>query len=433
MYPPTLHYSASNPQINFDNTPFYVNTEMVKFRDLNIKVLGGVSSFGDGGTNVHVVLEEYRNNINTQNEDSSWYLVKLSARTVKSLEVMLEDICLFFEENDTVNFADAVYTLNTGRKDFEKRFYVTCSDSQDFVRKVRSSKDLSNENTLIDQNIRGASFIFAPVGLEWITTYNHVLYSMLNGYREELDKCMGLVMSTCFELSMVNLVNDIFKEGDNRKSFDNVKTMEKGLIDFIFQYSFSKLLIRLGVNPVALTGIGIGIFVAGCIMEVFDIEDVIAILSPSIDTGDYISCKLKSMVNNPNNNYANVSLISALTGTIVSNDTFMNPDFWISHLNQSENVNSSVVESMKKLGSMVISFNCINNTSCNKDVINSDFIVNPFNRNRSLFEKTFLEALGELWKYGVPVEWNEFYSTKEYYKVSLPVYPFEKLAIEIIS
>ena len=57
--PPSLHFKQSNPQIDFENSPFFVNTKLKEWQETeNIPRRAGVSSFGIGGTNAHVVLEE---------------------------------------------------------------------------------------------------------------------------------------------------------------------------------------------------------------------------------------------------------------------------------------------------------------------------------------------------------------------------------------
>jgi len=60
VLPPSLHCDTKNPNIDFEHSPFYVNTEL---RDWDKPACGvrraGVSAFGFGGTNFHAVLEEY--------------------------------------------------------------------------------------------------------------------------------------------------------------------------------------------------------------------------------------------------------------------------------------------------------------------------------------------------------------------------------------
>ncbi|MEM7760799.1 MAG: polyketide synthase, partial [Cyanobacteria bacterium P01_A01_bin.40] len=58
LIPPSLHFESPNPKIDFANSPFYVNTELTEWKTNGIPRRAGLSSFGIGGTNAHVVLEE---------------------------------------------------------------------------------------------------------------------------------------------------------------------------------------------------------------------------------------------------------------------------------------------------------------------------------------------------------------------------------------
>src|SRR5699024_807596 len=56
--PAYLHYEKCNPNINFMESPFYVNTKLSSWKNENIPLRAAVSSFGFSGTNAHLVLEE---------------------------------------------------------------------------------------------------------------------------------------------------------------------------------------------------------------------------------------------------------------------------------------------------------------------------------------------------------------------------------------
>ena len=58
MIPPSLHYEQPNPKIDFEHSPFYVNTTLSEWPERDSPRRAGVSSFGIGGTNAHVILEE---------------------------------------------------------------------------------------------------------------------------------------------------------------------------------------------------------------------------------------------------------------------------------------------------------------------------------------------------------------------------------------
>ncbi|MCP5105272.1 MAG: polyketide synthase, partial [bacterium] len=56
--PSSLHFQTPNPAIDFENSPFYINTRLREWKSEKYPLRAGVSSFGIGGTNAHVVLEE---------------------------------------------------------------------------------------------------------------------------------------------------------------------------------------------------------------------------------------------------------------------------------------------------------------------------------------------------------------------------------------
>ena len=58
LLPPTLNFETPNPQIDFENSPFYVNAKLSEWQTNGSPLRAGVSSFGFGGTNAHVILEE---------------------------------------------------------------------------------------------------------------------------------------------------------------------------------------------------------------------------------------------------------------------------------------------------------------------------------------------------------------------------------------
>ena len=87
--PASLHFNKPNPEIDFENSPFFVNTEL---RDWEVPEgmprRAGVSSFGIGGTNAHVILEEAPILPEPKPSESSrpLHVLPLSAKTEKALE-----------------------------------------------------------------------------------------------------------------------------------------------------------------------------------------------------------------------------------------------------------------------------------------------------------------------------------------------------------
>jgi len=83
--PPSLHFHTPNPNIDFANTPFYVNHTLAEWPTHEVPRRAGVSAFGIGGTNAHILLEEAPPPIPTQ-PPRDWQLLLLSAKTEAALE-----------------------------------------------------------------------------------------------------------------------------------------------------------------------------------------------------------------------------------------------------------------------------------------------------------------------------------------------------------
>ena len=83
--PPSLHFQHPNPQIDFANSPFYVNTSLNEWQGGPTPRRAGVSSFGVGGTNAHMVLEEAPV-MPPPGPSRPWQLLILSAKTPTALE-----------------------------------------------------------------------------------------------------------------------------------------------------------------------------------------------------------------------------------------------------------------------------------------------------------------------------------------------------------
>ena len=84
--PPTVHYTAPNPELHLENTPFVVQNTYTPWES-DAPRRAGVSSFGVGGTNVHVIVEEAPQTFSAVAEAPSGpQVLLLSARTAESLQ-----------------------------------------------------------------------------------------------------------------------------------------------------------------------------------------------------------------------------------------------------------------------------------------------------------------------------------------------------------
>jgi len=136
--PPSLHYEKGNPQIDFENSPFYVNTGL---RDWTVppgrRRVAAVSSFGLSGTNSHMVVEEAPA-VETESPNSPAYLIVLSAQTAVQLRRQVERLLAHCECQSKNSCGNMSYTLLLGRKHLPHRFAAIVSSVEELVTSLRN-------------------------------------------------------------------------------------------------------------------------------------------------------------------------------------------------------------------------------------------------------------------------------------------------------
>jgi amino acid adenylation domain-containing protein/non-ribosomal peptide synthase protein (TIGR01720 family) len=145
--PPSLNFETPNPKINFETTPFIVNTTLTGWNHDTHPLRAGVNSFGIGGTNVHVVLEESpgfrgqsqgRGGVSPPGQSRQYQLILLSAKTPTALETMKENLAVYLKKNPGINLVDAAYTLQVGRKSLPHRWMAVCPGVKETIAALTS-------------------------------------------------------------------------------------------------------------------------------------------------------------------------------------------------------------------------------------------------------------------------------------------------------
>src|SRR6185503_14632762 len=128
--PPSLNFTHANPNIDFGDSPFFVNTELTAWQTNGMPRRAGVSSFGIGGTNVHVVLEETPLVETRSGSSRPFQLLTLSTKTATALEAARMNLAAHLKRHAGINLADVAFTLQTGRKNFAHRLALVCRDAE---------------------------------------------------------------------------------------------------------------------------------------------------------------------------------------------------------------------------------------------------------------------------------------------------------------
>ncbi len=141
---PSLHSKKLNPHIDFKTTPFVVNQTLQSWEqpelDGQLKPrIAGISSFGAGGSNAHLIIEEYRTPEQPIATMHVQLVVPLSARTAEQLEQRVRDLLAFIERSERpIDLRAMAYTLQVGREAMEERAAFLAISIEDLTAKLKS-------------------------------------------------------------------------------------------------------------------------------------------------------------------------------------------------------------------------------------------------------------------------------------------------------
>jgi acyl transferase domain-containing protein len=272
--PPSLHFEEPNPEIDFDNSPFYVNTELAPWPADASPRRAAVSSFGLGGTNAHIVLEEAPV-AGPSAPSRTHQLLLLSARSDAALARATKNLTEHLKRHPDVCLADVAYTLQTGRRAFERRSMLVCQDVEDAL----SALDPPDPRRLIKSTKgpleRDVVFMFSGQGAQYVNM-GLGLYENEPVFRQEIDRCSGILRP----LLGRDLRAILYPEQANLEDATHVlqQTAFTQPALFVIEYALTKLWLSWGVQPQAMVGHSIGEYVAACLAGVFSVEEALSLV-----------------------------------------------------------------------------------------------------------------------------------------------------------
>lgn len=144
--PPTVNFNVPNTSIDFIDSPLYVNTAV---KEIHPEILRcGINAFSMNGTNVHIVMEEYKNKRNRNYEDK-YKILCLSAVKPSVLRELLSDYLMFLEKNKEVSLSDLTYTVNTSRRVCAYRTAIVFETREQLIDGIRNYiKEIDNNKLM---------------------------------------------------------------------------------------------------------------------------------------------------------------------------------------------------------------------------------------------------------------------------------------------
>jgi acyl transferase domain-containing protein len=279
--PPSLHFEQPNPEIDFANSPFFVNTTLREWTsDNGHPRRAGVSAYGIGGTNAHVIVEEA-----PRREPSlpgrPWQLLLMSAKTGPAAVEIAKRLGKHLAANPDLNLADVAYTLQVGRQSNSQRSMLICRDVEDAVAELTTPSARLVAGVKTVGRARSVVFMFPGQGAQYLKM-GFGLYQREPTFREYLDRCAeGLRPHLGFDLRSVLFESSEAHGGESngggRPSLQDTAITQPAL--FAVEYSLAQLWMEWGIRPAAMIGHSIGEYAAACIAGVFTLDEALQLVA----------------------------------------------------------------------------------------------------------------------------------------------------------
>jgi non-ribosomal peptide synthase protein (TIGR01720 family) len=485
--PPTLHVHRPNPRLRLDTTPFYLVERLVDWPRADQPRRAGVSAFGIGGTNAHVIVEEAPPPQPPAPGRPS-QLVSMSARSPAALEQAMDRLAMHLENHAGADLADVAFTLQVGRASLSCRRSFVCRDRQSAIEQIRQSLRSNPAAEPIDRADRPVVFLFPGQG----SIHSGMAIDL---YRHEAT------FRRAFDEASRDRREEILKSLEDR----TLTTDLSQVAIFAIEYALATLWQEWGVRPRAVVGHSFGEYAAACIAGVWPVAEAARLvaerarLMQGLPAGAMISVPLgppdidrwiDDEVSLAAVNGESLSVLSGRVGAIARVEqqladaglrctrlsvsrAFHSPmmapiepgleaalrsaSFGLSHIPWVSNVTGDWMPAdaaspsywLRQLREPVRFAQCMSRLAEREpdavllEVGPGDALIRlaslhprlasmdrcaslPVSRGNTSEIECLLDALGRLWCRGVSVSWRGLYSGQHRRRIALPTYPFQR-------
>ena len=252
IIPPAINIHQVNSSLEKDNT-FFVNQEAVYLDKSGRLLHAGVSSFGVGGENAHLILEEYREpELKTPDVKNSENLFLFSAKSRNSLSQNMRNMEIFLKEHPQ-DIRSAAYSLKKYRIPMEKRAFFIASPEGVLLKSDIGHFDEEKETGIV--------FLFPGSGTAAKNSGKN-LYESCPIFRKYYTQCRDII------LNITNHEIDILSDASGA---EELKILS-------FDYASAMTLAEAGIEPDALIGHSLGEYALAAFNGTIQIEDALTLI-----------------------------------------------------------------------------------------------------------------------------------------------------------
>lgn len=268
VIPATININRLNEDLGLEDTHFFVNEQLRPWpRPQGRLRTAGVTGLGIGGTNCHVVLQEW-------NSDSAraWpgsvargsHALCLSAKTPSALRRACRNLAAFLRRKREIDLGDVAHTLRVARCQFDHRTVVVARNLDMAIAKLEEEADRAADRTLSSPSI---GFMVPGCGVQHTRMFKD-LFDHVPDFRNAFLTCAAASRPVLDR----DLESVMFEEDDGyaTASFEEISVMI-----FSVQYAMARLLELCGVRPDYLVGHSMSEYVVATLAGILKLEDAI--------------------------------------------------------------------------------------------------------------------------------------------------------------
>ena len=296
--PPHLHFQQANPYMALEGTPFAIPTQRQPWTVKGTR-MAGISAFGFGGTNCHLVMEEahpeFSGSIPAQtitqehpplplselNESArTMHLLTLSAKTEPALQDLAIAYQNFLAKHPQVDLADVCFTANTGRSHFDQRLAVLADSPAQMQARLEAfiQGDAPEGGVRVSRTRRTrpkVAFLFTGQGAQYVEM-GRKLYETQPVFRTAMEHCDRLLRPH-LDLPLLEVIYPEQPDAEIAALLDHTAYTQPAL--FALEYALAQLWQSWGVEPTLVMGHSVGEYAAACIAGVFSLEDGLKLIA----------------------------------------------------------------------------------------------------------------------------------------------------------
>lgn len=263
---PGIHgFNSLNERIKLDGTPFKIASETINWK--GSERYAGISSFGFGGTNAHVILGNYADSApkKAKKSDSNTLSLTISAKSRKAIARLAEVHREHIQQIPEDKVAEYCKAISLGRAPLSHRTFLLCRDKTELISKL-------NANFEVEEAAHSSHvWLFTGQGSQY-TGMAKELYMQFPVFKKHLDQYDKLLSSYWKDSLLEILWNEKHSDKLNNTEYTQAAV-------FAIQMALVELLRSYKLQPDVVAGYSVGEFTAACCAGIFSVEDGLMLLA----------------------------------------------------------------------------------------------------------------------------------------------------------